>query len=118
MVRLGYALGVKLTVWVACAGIVTLWLTVTGVPPPGGVMVAVTWPAWAVLVLLVMSVLTVSAELLRSAAWSISLDTFQTKLVSLPRRTVKGHLLRGAAAGHLPRARVTAMGSGTRPRPS
>src|SRR5260370_7321321 len=67
MVRVGYALGVKLPVWVACAGIVTLWLTVTGVPPPGGVMVALTWPVWAVLVLLVMSVLTVSAELLRSA---------------------------------------------------
>src|ERR1051326_5442468 len=38
-----------------------------GVPPPGGVIVAVTMPDWAVLVLLVISLLTVSAELLRLA---------------------------------------------------
>ena len=58
----------KLTVWVAAAGTVTVWLTVIGVPPPGGVMVAVTVPVCAVEVWLVMSDLTVSAELLRVAA--------------------------------------------------
>src|ERR1700733_10360027 len=67
MVRLGNALGVKLTVWVVLAGTVTVWLTVIGVPPPGGVMVGVTVPVCAELVLLVMSLLTVSAELLRLA---------------------------------------------------
>ena len=46
----------------------TFWLTVIGVPLFGGVMVAVTVAAWAVDVLLVTSVLTVSAALDRSAA--------------------------------------------------
>ncbi len=68
IVRLGYWLGVKLTVWVVPAGTVTFWLTVIGVPLPGGVIVAVTVPVWAVVVLFVMSVFTVSAERLRSVA--------------------------------------------------
>src|SRR5258706_5652010 len=41
IVRLGNALGAKLTVWVVLAGTVTFWLTVIGVPVPGGVIVAV-----------------------------------------------------------------------------
>src|SRR5262249_52770078 len=44
------------------------WLTVIGVPVPGGVTVAVTVPVCGEDVLLVTSVLTVSAELLRLAA--------------------------------------------------
>ena len=69
MVSSGKADGVKLTVLVVFAGTVTSWLTMTGASP-GGVIVAVTVPAWDELVSLVMSVLTVSAELLRSAALS------------------------------------------------
>src|SRR5215469_843191 len=68
IVRLGNALGVNVTVCVVLAGTVTFWVTVTGAPLPGGVIVAVTVPAWAVVVLFVMSVFTVSAELLRLAA--------------------------------------------------
>src|ERR1700761_7847138 len=67
MVRAGNAAGVKLTVLVVFAGTVTAWLTVTGAPP-GGVITAVTVPDWDEPVLLVMSLLTVSAALLRSAA--------------------------------------------------
>src|SRR5215831_205433 len=70
MVRAGKLAGVNDTVWVVLAGTVTLWLTVIGVPPPGGVMVAVTVAVWALDVLLVTSVLTVSAALDRSAASS------------------------------------------------
>src|SRR5215469_7182830 len=93
IVRLGNALGVNVTVCVVLAGTVTFWVTVTGAPLPGGVtatitppgsgapvtvtqnvtgaplpggvIVAVTVPAWAVVVFFVMSVFTVSAELLR-----------------------------------------------------
>ena len=72
MVSSGNADGVKLTVLVVFAGTVTAWLTVTGAPPPAAVIVAVTVPVWGEPVLLVMSVLTVSAELLRSAALSSS----------------------------------------------
>ena len=68
MVSDGYALGVKVTVWVVLAGTVTFCVTVIGVPLPGGVIVAVTVPACEVTVLLVTSHFTVSAELLRSAA--------------------------------------------------
>src|SRR5262249_10046650 len=49
-------------------GTVTFWLRVIGVPPFGGVIVAVTVAAWAAAVLLVTSVLTVSAALDKSAA--------------------------------------------------
>ncbi len=56
------------TVWVVFAGTVALWLTVIGVPLPGGVIVAVTVPVCAVAVKLVTSVLTVSAALDKSAA--------------------------------------------------
>src|SRR5215470_812879 len=68
MVREGKLAGVNDTVWVVLAGTVTAWLTVIGVPVPGGVMVAVTVADWAVAVLLVTSVLTVSAALDKSAA--------------------------------------------------
>src|SRR5690348_8837540 len=68
MVRDGKPAGVNDTVWVVLAGTLTLWLTVIGVPLFGGVMVAVTVAVWAVAVLLVTSVLTVSAALDRSAA--------------------------------------------------
>src|SRR5262245_18033316 len=64
----GKALGVNDTVWVVLAGTVTFWLTAIGVPVPGGVIVAVTVAAWAAAVLLVTSVLTVSAALDRLAA--------------------------------------------------
>ena len=67
IVRLGKLAGVNDTVWVVLAGTVTFWLTVIGVPLPGGVIVAVTVPVCAVVVLLVMSDFTVSAELLRLA---------------------------------------------------
>jgi hypothetical protein len=60
--------GVNDTVWVVLAGTVTFWLTVIGVPLFGGVMVAVTVTACGLAVLLVTSVLTVSAALDRSAA--------------------------------------------------
>src|SRR5215475_12056035 len=70
MVRAGKLAGVNWTVWVVPAGTVTFWLTVIGVPVPGGVMVAVTVAAWAAVVLLVTSVLTVSAALDRFAASS------------------------------------------------
>jgi hypothetical protein len=59
---------VKLTVRVVFAGTVTFWLTTIDAPPPGGLIVAVTVPDCDAAVLLVMSLLTVSAELLRSAA--------------------------------------------------
>src|SRR6516225_7889364 len=68
MVRAGKLAGAKVTVWVVLAGTVTLWLTVIGVPLFGGVMVAVTVAVWAAAVLLVTSVLTVSAALDRLAA--------------------------------------------------
>src|ERR1700759_5688147 len=68
MVRAGNAAGVKLTVLGVLAGTVTPWLTVTGAPPPGGVITAVTVPDWDEPVLLVMWLLTVSAGLLKSAA--------------------------------------------------
>src|SRR6516162_7442775 len=68
MASAGKAPGLKVTVWVVLAGTVTVWLTVIGVPLPGGVMVARTVPVCGEDVLLVMSVLTVSAEVLRSAA--------------------------------------------------
>ena len=68
MVSAGKLAGVNDTVWVVLAGTVTFWLTVIGVPLPGGVMVAVTVAVCAVVVLLVTSVLTVSAALDRSAA--------------------------------------------------
>src|SRR6516165_3166905 len=68
MVSAGKLAGVNWTVWVVLAGTVTFWLTVIGVPLPGGVIVAVTVAAWAAVVLLVTSVLTVSAALDRSAA--------------------------------------------------
>ena len=68
IVRLGKLAGVNDTVWVVLAGTVTLWLTVIGVPVPGGVIVAVTVPVWDVAVKFVTSVLTVSAALDRSAA--------------------------------------------------
>ncbi len=55
------------TVCVAFAGTVTFWLTVTG-DPAGGVTVADTSPVCDVAEVLVMSVFTVSAELLRSTA--------------------------------------------------
>ena len=68
MVRLGNALGVNETVLVLCALTDTVCCTVIGVPPPGGVMVALTEPVCVAPELLVTSVFTVSAELLRSAA--------------------------------------------------
>src|SRR5215471_11390926 len=68
MVRLGKPAGVNETVWVLFAGMVTLWLTVIGVPLPGGVIVAVTVPVCELAVLLVTSVFTVSAALDRLAA--------------------------------------------------
>src|SRR6201999_1222470 len=58
----------NVTVVLACAATVTLWLTVIGVPPPGGVMVAVAVPVWLELPPLLTSALTVSLELLRSTA--------------------------------------------------
>src|SRR5215472_16603134 len=64
----GKLAGVNWTVWVVLAGTVTFWLTVIGVPLPGGVMVAVTVAAWAAAVLLVTSGLTVSAAVDRLAA--------------------------------------------------
>src|SRR5215472_2032390 len=68
MVSAGKADGVNETVWVLLAGTVTLWLTGIGDPPPGGVMVAVTVPVCELAVLLVTSVLTVSAAVDRLAA--------------------------------------------------
>src|SRR4051794_13539541 len=68
MVRAAFWAGVKVTVWVAFAATVTACDTVIGAPPPGGVTVAVTVADWELPVVLVTSVLTVSAELLRSAA--------------------------------------------------
>src|SRR6266516_6289307 len=68
IVRVGNCAGAKVTVWVLLAGTVTDWLTVMGVPPPGGVIVAVTTPVCGEAAVLVMSLLTVSAELLRLAA--------------------------------------------------
>ena len=50
IVRAGKLPGVNWTVCVVLAGTVTFWVTVIGVPLPGGVMVAVTAAAWAVLV--------------------------------------------------------------------
>src|SRR5215469_14877359 len=67
MVRLGNAAGVNDTVWVVFAGTVTVCVTVIG-EPVGGVTVAVTTPVCAAADAFVMSVFTVSAELLRSAA--------------------------------------------------
>src|SRR5215472_9835594 len=68
MLRLGKLDGVNETVWVEFAGTVTLWLTVIGVPLPGGVIVAVTVPVCDVAALFVTSVLTVKAALDRFAA--------------------------------------------------
>ena len=68
IVRLGKLAGANDTVWVVFAGTVTLWLTVIGVPLPGGVIVAVTVPVCDDAVKFVTSVLTVSAALDRSAA--------------------------------------------------
>src|SRR5258708_7960707 len=68
IVRPGNAPGANVTVWVVPAGTVTVCVTVIGVPMFGGVIVAVTVPVCAVVVSLVTSVFTVSAELLRSAA--------------------------------------------------
>src|SRR5215831_8594561 len=68
MVREGKLPGANDTVWVALAGTVTFWVTVIGVPPFGGLMVAVTVAAWEAAVWLVTSALTVSAALDRSAA--------------------------------------------------
>src|SRR5882757_1535735 len=58
----------NVTVVLECAATVMLWLTVIGVPPDGGVMVAVAVPVLLVLPPLVTSAFTVSLELLRSAA--------------------------------------------------
>src|SRR5438477_10426857 len=59
--------GANDTVCVVFAGTVTVWVTVVAVPL-GGVIVADTVPVWAVAEVLVMSVFTVRAELLRFAA--------------------------------------------------
>src|SRR3954465_1227332 len=67
MVRAAFWAGVKVTVWVAFAATVTACDTVIGAPPPGGVTVAVTVADWELPVVFVTSVLTVNAELLRSA---------------------------------------------------
>src|SRR5437764_14838105 len=66
------------TVLVECAATVTGDWTVTGVPPPGGVIVAFTVPVCELAVLLVTSVFTVTAEVDRSAA------VFCTTCVLLP----------------------------------
>src|SRR5579859_1078486 len=68
MVRLGKPVGVNETVWVLFAGTVALWLTVIGVPLPGGVIVAVTVPVCELAVSLVTSVFKVSAAVDRFAA--------------------------------------------------
>src|SRR4051794_26575105 len=68
MVSAGYADGANVTVRVLPAATVTSWETVNGLPPRGGVTVADTVPVCAAAVVLVTSVLTVSAELPRSAA--------------------------------------------------
>src|SRR5690349_23949472 len=80
MVSAGKAPGLKVTVWVVLAGTVTVWVTVTGEPLPGGVIVAVTVPVCDDEVLLVTSVFTVTAELLRLAAlfsttWALPSDS-------------------------------------------
>src|SRR5690349_4950145 len=79
MVSAGKAPGLKVTVWVVLAGTVTVWVTVTGEPLPGGGIVAVTGPVCDDEVSLVTSGFTVSAELLRSAAlfsttWAVPSD--------------------------------------------
>src|SRR2546421_5679601 len=61
-------IGANDTVCVVFAGTVTVWFTVVGVPPPGGVRLAETVPVCAAADVLVMSTFTVSAELLRLAA--------------------------------------------------
>ena len=67
MVRAGNLAGLNTTVRVVLGGTVTAWLTVTGTPPPaGGAMVAVTLPGCGLDAALVMSALTVRAELARS----------------------------------------------------
>src|ERR1022692_3192696 len=75
MVRAGKRAGRKDTVRVVRAGTVTVWLTATGAPPlaaapplAGGAMVAVTLPVCGLDAALVMSALTVRAELARSGA--------------------------------------------------
>src|SRR5579859_6503309 len=68
IVRAGNADGVNVTVLVLCALTVADWDTVIGVPPPGGVMIALTVPVCDEPELLVTSVFTVMAELDRSLA--------------------------------------------------